>query len=183
MALARLIILNYQPDVRAGREDVLAILFDMNELFETYVFRQVRRAAAKCGRDDITVSGQRSKRFWRSPHSSRGIRPDIVVTWGDGGPACSAILDTKWKTPKARHPDDVDLKQMYAYNLQFGAQRSYLLYPHTTGDTNVDGHFVPTSVLGDLDHSCGMWFVELFDGGRLRSDFGSAVLERLLAVH
>ena len=34
VALARLIILNYQPDVRAGREDVLAILFNMNELFE-----------------------------------------------------------------------------------------------------------------------------------------------------
>jgi len=180
IALARLIILNFQPDVRAGREDVLAILFNMNELFETYVFRQVRRAASKCGRDDIAVSGQRRKQFWHSPHSSRGIKPDIVVTWGDGSPACSAILDTKWKIPKSRHPDDADLKQMYAYNLQFGAQRSYLLYPHTTGDANVDGHFVPTSVLGGLDHSCGMWFVELFDGDSLRQDMGYNLLTQLV---
>src|SRR5262249_29872384 len=45
MALAKMIILNYQPDVRAGGNDVLAILFDMNELFEEYVLRQLKRAS------------------------------------------------------------------------------------------------------------------------------------------
>ena len=132
IALARLIILNFQPDVRAGREDVLAILFDMNVLFETYVFKQIRRAARQLDRNDVDVSGQRSQLFWRSPNSSRGLRPDVVIRWGDGAPPNSTILDTKWKIPKTGHPDDADLKQMYAYNLQFGSRRSYLLYtePH-----------------------------------------------------
>ena len=61
MALARMIILNYQPDVRAGGHDVLAILFDMNELFEEYVLRQLKRAAYGYG---VEVHGQHSQRFW-----------------------------------------------------------------------------------------------------------------------
>jgi len=180
VALARLIILNFQPDVRAGREDVLAFLFNMNDLFEAYVFQQVRRAATRYGRDDVDVRGQCSKRFWHSTHSIRSIRPDIVVTWGDGGSANSAILDTKWKIPKTRHPDDADLKQMYAYNLQFGAQCSYLLYPKMPGIDDVYGWFESVSGLGDLDHDCGMWFVELFDGDQLRRDMGHEILTRLL---
>ena len=47
LQLARLIILNYNPDVCGGREDVLAILLDMNSLFERYVYVQLKRAEAK----------------------------------------------------------------------------------------------------------------------------------------
>lgn len=50
--LARLIILNYSPDLRGGGEDVIAILFDMNKLFERFIFVQLRRAEAShtnCG--------------------------------------------------------------------------------------------------------------------------------------
>ena len=46
LQLARLIILNYSPDVRGGREDVLAILFDMNCLFERFVYAQLKQAEA-----------------------------------------------------------------------------------------------------------------------------------------
>ena len=50
VALARLIILNYQPDVRRGGHDVLAILFDMNELFEKYILRQLKTGRERvCG--------------------------------------------------------------------------------------------------------------------------------------
>jgi 5-methylcytosine-specific restriction enzyme subunit McrC len=43
--LAKLIILNYSPDIRGGRNDVLVILFDMNALFERYIFCELRRAS------------------------------------------------------------------------------------------------------------------------------------------
>jgi 5-methylcytosine-specific restriction enzyme subunit McrC len=43
LQLARLIILNYSPDISGGREDVLAILFDMNSLFERFVYVQLKR--------------------------------------------------------------------------------------------------------------------------------------------
>lgn len=180
ITLARLIILNYQPDVRAGREDVLAILFDMNELFETYVFRQIRRAMKRCERSDIEVSGQCSKRFWRSAQGNRGLRPDILIKWGEGDHSSSTILDTKWKIPKARQPEDADLKQMYAYNHQFGSKYSYLLYPLTPGARNVDGWFESASLQKEPSHGCGMWFLELFKEDELRYDLGQEILERLL---
>jgi 5-methylcytosine-specific restriction enzyme subunit McrC len=181
ISLARLIILNYQPDVRTGREDVLAILFDMNKLFETYVFQQVRRAAAGCGRDDVKIQGQIFRRFWVSEHARRGLKPDIWVRWSDGGPDASAVLDTKWKTPGACHPDDADLKQMYAYNMQYGSRNSYLLYPQTPGSEDVDGRFSPAALPGGLEHRCGMWFLDLFNENRLRSDLGQEIIGRVLS--
>jgi 5-methylcytosine-specific restriction enzyme subunit McrC len=62
MALARLIILNYQPDVRRGGHDVLAILFDMNELFERYVLRLLKKAAS-VSHGRVEVTGQRKQAF------------------------------------------------------------------------------------------------------------------------
>lgn len=40
LQLARLIILNYSPDLRGGHEHIIAILFDMNKLFERFILVQ-----------------------------------------------------------------------------------------------------------------------------------------------
>ena len=183
MALAQLIILNYQPDVRAGGHDVLAILFDMNDLFEEYVLRQLRTAAARSD-GAVQVVGQYTQRFWRAEGTTRKIRPDILVTL-TGVPTGTetVVLDTKWKVPVGAHPDDADLKQMYAYNLQFGACRSFLLYPGVDGRRDVSGEFEAPVHDAALKHRCGMWFVELFDAaGRLKKDLGAEILEGLGSV-
>jgi 5-methylcytosine-specific restriction enzyme subunit McrC len=75
LQLARLIILNYSPDLRGGNENVIAILFDMNKLFERFILVQLRRAAPQFANRHLHVAGQISKQFW----SSRKIRPDIVA--------------------------------------------------------------------------------------------------------
>ena len=90
------------------------------------------------------------------------------------------MLDTKWKVPLGGHPDDADLRQMYAYNLQCGAIRSFLLYPRVDERTDIGGHFEAPHHDEHLKHSCGMWFVNLFDGDRLRRDMGADILKRLL---
>ena len=43
LGLAKLILLNFSPDLRRGTEDVLAILFDMNMLWERFIFRSLQR--------------------------------------------------------------------------------------------------------------------------------------------
>jgi 5-methylcytosine-specific restriction enzyme subunit McrC len=180
VSLARLIILNYQPDVRQGGHDVLAILFDMNELFETYVLRQLKRTAGMSeGR--VEVEGQRKRPFWaRAGATPRHIRPDILVTLrSPDGTRETVVLDTKWKLPTAAHPDDADLKQMYAYNRQFGATRSFLIYPHVSGRCDVRGQFAAPTHEPGASHSCGMWFVDLFEGDTLTRKVGSQLLERL----
>jgi 5-methylcytosine-specific restriction enzyme subunit McrC len=174
--LARLIILNYSPDLRGGREHVFAILFDMNELFERFIFVQLRRAQALYASRRLTITGQASRRFW----CSKTIRPDIVADFADAGAQTHVILDTKWKVPKDGQPADDDLKQMYAYNLHFGSHRSVLVYP------DAGPHQRPTdqpyehslALPASHRHNCATFYINLFDAdNRLRKDIGSELIQ------
>jgi 5-methylcytosine-specific restriction enzyme subunit McrC len=75
LQLARLIILNYSPDLRAGYDNVLAILFDMNRLFERFILVHCRRSQRHGTTERFRFKAQASERFW----ASKTIRPDIVI--------------------------------------------------------------------------------------------------------
>ena len=123
--MARLIILNYAPDLSGGANNVVAILFDMNELFERFILVNLHRARAKFTGKKIAVYGQLSKSFW----GHKSIRPDVVIKVESGQGTEQFIVDTKWKIPASNLPSDEDLKQIYVYNLQFGSTRGLLVYP------------------------------------------------------
>jgi len=116
--LARMITLQYSPDIRLGNCPVLAILFDMNQLFEQYIQQQLKKELDNTWQ----VQAQASKRFW----ANRNLRPDILLSH-EGK---NYILDTKWKILKRPSPSDEDLRQMHAYNHNFEASRSLLIYPN-----------------------------------------------------
>lgn len=177
--IAQLILLNQMPDLRGGTNDVLAILFDMNELFEEFVFRCMRRSAAH--RSDLEVHRQVSRRFWESPLGTKTLRPDIVVERRSKGSIERIVLDTKWKIPRPGSPGDDDLRQMYAYLLQFEARQAVLLYPKANGVSNVEGGFRRSGfVQSDVPQRCALWYLGLFDEcNRLRSDLGENILNEL----
>ena len=178
--LARLIILNYMPDVRNGREDVLAILFDMNVLFERYVYVQLKRAEEKVTPRRITFKPQVSRRFWAAKGIQKTIRPDIIAQVSTESGSKCIVLDTKWKIPYNGKPSDADLQQMHAYNIQFGACHSYLIYPKVNAMADIEGRFSRGEALPpSYDHQCGMFFLELFDKGRLRRNLGQDIIERI----
>jgi 5-methylcytosine-specific restriction enzyme subunit McrC len=178
--LARLILLNFSPDVRYGGEDVLAILFDMNLLFERYVYVQLKRAETDDPARRITFKAQSPRRFWETASTRRSIRPDIVCQVAMGDHSERVILDTKWKLPDDGKPSDSDLHQMHTYNIQFGARRSFLLYPRVSTECDIHGSFSQSEPPGPvLHHSCGMLFLDLFEGDKLRSDLGSYLLKRM----
>lgn len=180
LQLARLIILNYSPDVRGGREDVLAILFDMNCLFERFVYAQLKQAEARQAPRRISFKAQVSRRFWSADGMQKSIRPDIIAHIGTGPDLERIVMDTKWKIPGDGKPGDADLQQMHAYNVQFGARRSFLLYPRVTAKAGVRGRFVHGKALPpSFDHNCGMVFLELFDGDKLRRDLGQDLVAML----
>jgi len=180
LQLARLIILNYNPDVCSGREDVLAILFDMNSLFERFVYVQLKRAEAKQGQHRISFKAQVSRRFWSAVGLQKSIRPDIIARINTGSDYEQVVMDTKWKIPSDGQPSDADLQQMHAYNVQFGARRSFLLYPRVGNQVDIQGRYSQGKALqSSFDHNCDMFFLELFEGDKLRCDLGKDLVTML----
>jgi 5-methylcytosine-specific restriction enzyme subunit McrC len=177
--LARLIILNYSPDLRGGREHVIAILFEMSELFERFVFVSLRRAAPHYAAHRLGIADQVRKRFW----SWKEIRPDIVADYDDASTPTRVILDTKWKVPRDGQPADDDLKQMYAYNLHFGGCRSVLVYPSAgPHQTPTDQPYAQsTSLPPGHKHNCATYYINLFDANNhLRKDIGAELVQKAI---
>ena len=119
LGLAKLILLNFSPDLRHGEDDVLAILFDMNVLWERFIYRILQRGLGESG---YKVSYQNAKPFW----NTRLVKPDLVLETPQGE---EVVIDTKWKLIRDGRPSDADLKQMFVYNLYWKTDRSILLYP------------------------------------------------------
>lgn len=153
--LARLILLGRAPTLRSGASPVLALMFDMNLLWERYVATILRRIAPA----GVRVSTQSSRPFWKTTGArGRTVKPDILVhELGEPGPAL--VLDTKWKLPKRGSPSDADLKQMFVYNELYSAPKSLLVYPAGRGMRDGAGQF------SAREHECGVRFVDLFTAG------------------
>jgi len=171
LEIARFIILQYAPNISSGDEQMLALLFDMNMLWEEYVLVQLKRAARTY--ENINVYGQRSQSFW--PGVS--IRPDIIIeTYKE-----TFVLDTKWKNIRNHNPSAQDLRQMYVYNDYWKEDskpaNSILLYP-TTDKTSLPNYkkFV------DRDHYCAIGKLNILKNTQLDVQIGSNILEQWLEI-
>lgn len=124
--IAAMLLLNFRPDISAGQNHILAILFDMNDLWEEYIYRQLYKTKPT----NWSIEPQNSKDFWRSNdcNYSKTIRPDIVIK--DKTLKQTIILDTKWKLPEKNMPADNDLKQMFVYNEFWNSSNAILVYPN-----------------------------------------------------
>jgi 5-methylcytosine-specific restriction enzyme subunit McrC len=169
LKIAKMIILNYSPDIRNGKENMLALLFDMNKLWEEYIYRMLQRANMK----EYKVSFQNSQKFWES----KTIRPDLVVIKTTAGASETFVIDTKWKVMDYRNPSDDDLKQMYAYNLYWDAGKSMMLYPKIAEYPEWFGKFHKGR---QTDNACKIGFVNVLDSsGKLDLAIGRLILDKL----
>ena len=149
--IAAMILLHYRPDIKSGQKHILALLFDMNELWEEFIFRQINNWKMA----NWKVVRQR-KQFWQLHGSSsyKIIKPDIVIT--DITNDQSIIIDTKWKVPEENKPSDADLKQMYVYNEYWNGLAAILLYPSLSYTESVKynkGSFIKEKTVGK---ECGL---------------------------
>jgi 5-methylcytosine-specific restriction enzyme subunit McrC len=177
--LAKMIVLNHAPDVKGGNMPLIGLMFDMNQLFEEFVFRVLRKAAKapEFRALDLSVHNQRSMRFW----NRKTIRPDMVMDYTKEGERKRVIVDTKWKVPSNGKPNDADLKQMYVYNVQFDASASVLLYPGTARSERVNGQYADSVRLQEWTHGCHMAYGVFFtDKGATLSSAGTTLLHQLL---
>lgn len=138
MKIAKMLLLNFHPDVSRGQNHVLALMFDMNLLWERFVVACLRRNLK-----DFTVRTQTSKLFWKSDERKvrTDMRPDILIEKIGVG---NIVLDTKWKNMNDQKPSPEDLRQMFAYQVFFNAQKTALVYPGDKRDF-LDGVFQKTN--------------------------------------
>lgn len=158
--LAKLLLLHSVPN-RAGNGDrILALMFDMNKLWEEYVYIMLRRNLK-----EYDVRAQETMDFWEQQKgSSKTIRPDMVVRKKNN--EVVAILDTKWKCPEDV-PSDGDLHQMFVYSKMYSTNKVALVYPSTGDDYPRCAHFLDNSTNRT---SCDMFFLKI-DG----ANFGGSI--------
>ena len=114
-----------------------ALLFNMNELFESYVAKKVEEIFTPVG---WIVSAQDKQHHLFEKPKMFQLRPDIVIKKDYK----KVILDTKWKvlnnSPRKNYGiSPSDMYQMYAYSKKYSAENNnkpsdvWLLYPKNEG--------------------------------------------------
>jgi 5-methylcytosine-specific restriction enzyme subunit McrC len=183
--LARIILLNYHPDLKGGNNNILAIMFDMNLLWESFIYKMI----AIAGNDDETkcsVFPQEVRGFWEHPHNwTLHLKPDIVVRKTEGPDTSVYILDTKWKYQKDTTTEEA--RQMYAYGNYWGASKRYLLYPDKVESESVrklDGKYYDSDTKKVSETElCGLFFIDLLDAeNNLNKNIGKAILKKLFEI-
>lgn len=112
----------------------LAILFDMNKLFEEFV--AVALSKTFTGQVKIQNTRQIIKDIGGLPDTSYTIRPDILFR-------ADTIIDTKYKRlslPQDK-PSEADIYQMLAYNRFYNRKNIILCYPRA------DTYYPKTTIL------------------------------------
>ena len=120
-----LFLKNYNTSLSAGNILVNAWLYDMNLLFERFIYRTARQAfgnrvAYQNSRFFLLFDSVAQKQYIR-------LRPDLVLKERD----YTIIIDTKWKIP-ANFSKESDVYQMNAYSTSIpNVKKVFLLYPLT----------------------------------------------------
>lgn len=170
--MAWLIIRSYTPDFFAGGNPVIALMFDMNRLYEETVYHLLATYCRRY-RNSVDVSFKNGTEFWQSMR----LQPDIILKSG----STTVVIDTKWKRPSKDLPSANDLRQVFTYNLYYGSNQAVLLYPGNTDRLGRDGTFRPTVTIPEHVHSCQVRFATLNDtDGHLSSEFAPALLSDLI---
>ena len=167
LEIAKLLLLNFRPDLKAGKQNMIALMFDMNVLWEEYIYRVLKREL----RGEWEVFGQKRKRFWEK----KVIKPDIVLRHRDNGVVY--VIDTKWKLPERNKPSDNDLKQMFAYNHYWKCTHSLLLYPSDSTESGLKGGYSEQIHIHKEpeNHFCSMGYLDLVAYHQNRNEWSLSV--------
>ncbi|MBE5919939.1 MAG: restriction endonuclease [Pseudobutyrivibrio ruminis] len=115
----------------SGKNSGTALLFPMEQVFEAFVAKWVKRIFAECSDNEARVSAQdRGYYLFDTPRKFR-LRPDIVSRRRDYP---IIIMDTKWKRLNTNASanygiSQADMYQMYAYSKKYHTSEIWLLYP------------------------------------------------------
>ena len=120
-----------------GKDVAFALLFDMNLLFESYVYDYLKRHG---NFESITAQDKSHHLAYQENKGRFRLKPDIVINDG------AIIADTKWKilsedkTHQGVSQDD--MYQLYAYGTKYEKCKDmYLIYPLDRIDKKEGRHY------------------------------------------
>ncbi|NPA10671.1 MAG: McrC family protein, partial [Epsilonproteobacteria bacterium] len=114
--LSKIFLFGYGLSTYSGDEDVFALFFDMNRLFESYVGEFFKKNSKNVRLQDKTHYLFENAKF-------KQLKPDIVID-------DKVIIDTKWKIVESKNDiSESDLYQMLAYAIKYNIKKIYLMYP------------------------------------------------------
>lgn len=153
--IAKLILLQYHPDLSKGKNHVLALMFDMNLLWEQFIYVSLKKNKTNFKK----VIAQTTKYFWKPENGRRtSIKPDIVIETQSED---KVVLDTKWKNLNGLNPSPDDLRQMYVYHEYFDAKKVTLVYPGNNENSRA-GKYIKKDGNQD-DKNCSVVLINVGD--------------------
>ena len=128
--LAKMFVEKTSVDLSKNKFENITLIWDMNKLFEEFVFEIMKKYEAELG---CKLTAQRGRKLLVGDTSKkRNIFVDIMIEKNDGE---KIILDTKYK--KFVSSDDfsnADVFQVSSYCLLHNAKHAVLLYPQYDED-------------------------------------------------
>ena len=124
MTWSQIFLKNKSFSTFKGTENVNALLFPMEKIFEAYVAKQL-----KIKFPEWNVETQKDDKYLFDNPKTFGLNPDIYMSKGGS----AIVLDTKWKK-LIRNSNNYgisqsDMYQMYAYAYKYDVENIVLIYP------------------------------------------------------
>lgn len=134
----------------SGGQAALALLFPMERIFESYVAAVLHRHLdTKQYRLHVQAKG---KYLFELPRKQFALRPDLVIE--DLSTRARTVLDTKWKLLSPQWYNygisQADMYQMYAYQKEYQAKQTVLLYPNCEAMAGQESPLCYSSPSGSL---------------------------------
>lgn len=124
--LAKMFVEKTSVDLSKNKFENITLIWDMNKLFEEFIFEIMKKSQNKWGWEFVAQKGKRL--LCGDINKKRNTFVDIYCKRSSDG--YSIILDTKYK--KLQSSDDfsnADVFQVSSYCLLHGAKHAILLYP------------------------------------------------------
>lgn len=140
----RMFLENLHATMSAGNNQVYTMLFNMEQLYELFVYR----VASIVFGNRVTYQKMGSYLVSRNSDGKKFIRlrPDLTLKISDTE---QWIIDTKWKLP-GRFAKESDVYQMNAYSTGIkNVSKVILLYPRVTRSDHLVGYYSLISSLGN----------------------------------
>ena len=138
--LAKMFIENATVDLTKNRLENIILLWDMNKLFEEFVFELLKRNENKNGLEGWKFTAQKGKYLFKNNKDKfRMTNADIFAEKGKE----KVIIDTKYKKIETlKDVSNSDIFQVTTYCLLHNATKGILLYPRWKEDNNKKEPFI-----------------------------------------